>query len=95
MNKSFNPNDCGNVLTLATMSKININDLVRQARERAKLLYLESFNLDSGLRIDLVTSSTRYGGLRYWFKCPKCQRKVGVLYRSINGSGCRICAKKV
>ena len=88
---AFNPNDYGKILTLESLRKIKINDLVRQARIEAKRLYIESLDLDSGRRIDLVTSSTRYGGKRYWFKCPKCQKRVGVLYQGSNGLGCRLC----
>lgn len=65
---AFNPNDYGKILTLESCQKIKIDDLVRKARQEAKRLYIESLDLDSGRRIDLVTSSTRYGGLRYWFK---------------------------
>ena len=72
-------NDYGKILTLESLRKVKIDALVSQARQESKRLYLESLDLDSGRRIDLVTSSTRYGGLRYWFSCPKCQKRVGVL----------------
>ena len=88
---AFNPNDYGKILTLESCRKIKIDDLVRQARREAKRLYLESLDLDSGRRIDLVTSSTRYGGQRYWFKCPMCQNRVGVLYQGANRLACRVC----
>ena len=84
-------NDYGKILTLESCRKIKIDDLVRQARLEAKRLYIESLDLDSGRRIDLGTSSTRYGGLRYWFKCPKCQKRVGVLYRGPDELCCRAC----
>ena len=85
------PYDYGKILTLESCRKIKIDDLVRQARQEAKRLYIESLDLDSGHRIDLVTSSTRYGGLRYWFRCPKCQKRVGVLYQGPDGLSCRVC----
>lgn len=84
-------NDYGEILTLESLRKININDLVRQARQETKRLYLESFELDSGRRIDLVTSGTRFGGLRYWFKCPNCFKRVVVLYQGPKNQVCREC----
>ena len=88
---TFNPYDYGKILTLESCRKIKIDDLVRQARQKAKRLYIESLDLDSGRRIELVTSSTRFGGKRYWFKCSKCEKRVGVLYCGPNGLGCRQC----
>ncbi|QQS59890.1 hypothetical protein IPN35_03410 [Candidatus Peregrinibacteria bacterium] len=31
-------------------------------------------------KIRLSTSSCRYGGVRYWIHCPRCERRVGKLY---------------
>lgn len=43
--------------------------------------------------IKLTTSSCNYGGKRYWYLCPKCQVRVGVLYRPLgdNSFECRNC----
>ena len=90
----FNPNDYGKILTLESFRKININDLVRQSNQKLKRQYLDSLSLDSGLKIDLVTSRTRFGGKRYWFQCPNCQKRVGVLYRGTDQFGCRSCLGK-
>jgi hypothetical protein len=45
--------------------------------------------------ISLTVSKTRFNGLRYWFSCPMCQRRVGVLYVHPLTSevGCRHCLK--
>lgn len=32
--------------------------------------------------IGITTTPCNYGGVRYWFTCPGCQRRVGVLYRN-------------
>ena len=36
-----------------------------------------------------------FGGVRYWFTCPRCGRRVRILYYPPNGDGfaCRICWK--
>jgi hypothetical protein len=31
-------------------------------------------------KISLVTTPCNFGGVRYWFGCPSCGRRVGVLY---------------
>ena len=49
--------------------------------------------------ISLVTTNTRFGGLRWWLKCPlaingrPCQRRAGKLYLPPGGRyfGCREC----
>lgn len=88
---AYNPNDFGKMRTLESCRKISVNDLVRQAKEQVKSLYLQSVTTETCPRIDLVTSSTRYGGKRYWFKCPGCGRRVGVLYQDNNRIRCRFC----
>lgn len=47
--------------------------------------------------VSLVTTPCRYGGKRFWFKCPlerdgkSCGLRVGVLYLGGNYFGCRHC----
>ena len=50
-------------------------------------------------KVDLVTTSCNYGGVRYWFICPLtvnqrvCDKRVSKLYLPPGGKyfGCRIC----
>ena len=44
--------------------------------------------------VELATSTTSFGGVRYWFRCPSCGRRVGVLYYR-DGYACRQCNKVV
>ena len=46
------------------------------------------------LGVELATSMTSFGGLRYWFQCPSCGRRVGVLYHR-DRYACRQCNKVV
>jgi len=32
-----------------------------------------------------------FGGLRAWFRCPRCDRRAGVLYILDNSMRCRVC----
>lgn len=40
--------------------------------------------------VQLTTTIPRFGGLRYYFLCPRCGRRVGKLY-DVRGWGCRRC----
>ena len=46
-----------------------------------------------GAFIRLTSTPSNYGGLRYWFACPSCNRRVGILYGS--SLQCRHCANAV
>jgi hypothetical protein len=41
----------------------------------------------------LTQTPCHYGGVRHWFRCGYCQRRVGVLYLSGGQCGCRHCFK--
>lgn len=43
---------------------------------------------------EVVLCSTRsgYGGRRYWFFCPGCERRVGILFTTVPHPMCRSCA---
>lgn len=40
----------------------------------------------------LVSTPCNFGGWRYWFLCPICERRVGILYLKEYNIECRICA---
>lgn len=44
-------------------------------------------------RIALTTTPCNYGGLRYWFECPSCDKRIAVLYLPYNDKrfACRAC----
>lgn len=41
--------------------------------------------------VRLTASPCNYGNSRYWFICPRCQKRVGVLYLSGSSIACRHC----
>jgi len=41
--------------------------------------------------IQLVATPCHYGKCRYWFICPDCQRRIGVLYANGSYLTCRHC----
>lgn len=41
-----------------------------------------------GHRVAVETTPCHFGGVRYWFLCPFCERRCAVIYNK----GCRLCA---
>ncbi|MCP5361149.1 MAG: hypothetical protein H6908_00700 [Hyphomicrobiales bacterium] len=41
--------------------------------------------------IRLVATVPHYGGERWWFQCPHCRQRVGVLYLGAERFACRTC----
>lgn len=41
--------------------------------------------------VELITTSCRFGGRRFWFKCPKCQKPTLSLYKHAQNFWCRKC----
>lgn len=91
--KLSNLNDLGKKFLVEDCQQIDINLFLKRTRGKLKEILLYSEIEADGLKIGLITSATHYKGLRYWFKCPLCGRRVGKLYKQpINqGFGCRAC----
>lgn len=89
----MSPNDFGKKLLTEQCQQIRIYDLVRKARIKLKESFISnSIKLDD-YSILLNKSKTGFGGVRYWFCCPSCNRRAGIVYKHpITGQlGCRIC----
>lgn len=43
-------------------------------------------------RVELEYTANNYGGCRPWFRCPRCTRRVGVLYLRQGEFTCRPCS---
>lgn len=72
--------------------KIIITDLVRQANKKLKETLIGGELEVEGVTVKLLASKTGFGGERLWFECPRCKRRSGVLYRSLNRLVmCRLC----
>jgi len=47
------------------------------------------------VRVRVVRTVCGYGGSRPWFKCPKCEARVALLYIASDGLACRSCLRLV
>jgi hypothetical protein len=91
--KTLNPNDLGKKYLVEQCQKIKIDDFLKTYRGKLKELIISSELEALGFQIGLTTTKTCYNGLRYWFKCPGCDRRAGVLLKHplSNKIGCRTC----
>ena len=93
MLKPMKPNDFGKKFLVEECQKISISVLVKQANNRLKETLISSDIEASGLKLELTTSLVHFGGVRYWFKCPLCQKRVWTVFvHPLNAQiGCRVC----
>ena len=91
--KTFNPNNSGKRLLVEECQKVSINQYLRGSKVKIKEALLSSKIDIAGVSIGLTTSGTNFGGIRYWFKCPSCNRRVGTLFVHPlrHTTGCRGC----
>jgi len=87
------PNDFGKTFLVEECQKIEINTFLRKAKLKLKEVLINSELTAEGITIDLATSKTGLGGTRYWFRCPVCHKRVGVIFvHAISQKlGCRSC----
>lgn len=91
--KSLNPNDLGTFTTVENAPKIQIKDLLKQCRDGFKKSMITSQLEMMGIQTELTTTRTRFNGIRFWFQCPQCKRRVGVLFKHPIWAimSCRLC----
>lgn len=89
------PYDLGKINLVEHSQKILIDELVRKATKDLKKRIIEAQIEALGIQIAFTTSNTRFNGKRYWFSCPICSKRVGIIYKhSISSQiGCRNCLK--
>ncbi len=89
------PYDLGKNNLAEYSQKIQIDDIVRRINKEVKHQILQSQIEVMGFKLSLLTSRTRFNGKRYWFSCPICNNRVGIIYRNPVSLqiGCRNCLK--
>jgi hypothetical protein len=91
--KTLRPNDLGKKFLVEECQKIPVSRFIKITKNKLRETLLNS-ELEYGkFSIKISTSYTHKMGIRYWFKCPLCHRRTGVIYlHPINNNlGCRIC----
>ena len=75
----------GKLATIASLSdypKMTITSVKHRLGQHAKAirLYYSFKGKPYAYDVGITTSSCHYGNYRYWFICPHCGKRVGVLY---------------
>ena len=75
----------GKLATTASLSdypKMTITSVKHRLGQHAKGISMNyQFNgKPYGYDVGITTSSCHYGNYRYWFNCPNCNKRAGVLY---------------
>lgn len=87
-------NDLGKkTLLVEECQKVAVADVLKKYRADIKETLLRSQFETTGKNIQLATSLTGNKGTRFWFVCPNCKRRVGILLKHpLQGIlGCRQC----
>lgn len=91
--KSMTNNNLGKNLLVEDCQKVAVSDVLQKYRANLKeAVLLSQFEMLS-VNVHLTTSHTGNEGTRFWFVCPNCERRVGVLLiHPLQGQlGCRKC----
>jgi len=91
--KPLTLNNSGKKYLVENCQSIDISDYLRGIKKQLKGLIINSKIEADGFKIGLITSTTNYNGVRFWFKCPLCCKRAGKLYKHPKTSvlGCRRC----
>ncbi len=86
------PNDFGKI-TVEDCQRLPITACLKAFQTQMKMAFLKSSLETAGIKIGLATTETGFGGVRYWFICPGCGKRIGViLIHPMTGKiGCRKC----
>lgn len=91
--KTMSPNDFGKIFTVEECGKVSVSSYLQDFKKKLREAVTGSSIEIEGRSIELTTSQTGFGGIRYWFKCPICSKRVGVLFvhSFTRDVGCRLC----
>lgn len=87
------PNDFGKKYLVEQCQKIEVADYIRKAKKEIKEVLIDHYLEADEYDVRLNTTKTGFGGVRFWFSCPLCNRRAGVLYKHPVSQilGCRKC----
>ncbi len=73
--------------------RLELKVYLREAKVKLKEALLTAEMTAQGIPVGLAASRTGFGGIRYWFVCPICGKRAGVLFvhPASHTVGCRKC----
>lgn len=86
-------NDLGKTFLVEDCQRVSISDILREYKVNLKESVLRSQFEMINANVRLTTSQTGNKGIRFWFVCPHCEKRVGVLLKHPLQElfGCRRC----
>lgn len=91
MNNLIKPYDLGKNNIVESFPAIDINKIVRKAKEMYKIVLVEAQIEALGVKVGICTTNTQFTGKRLWLMCPQCQKRKGKLYSPSGLVACRQC----
>lgn len=93
MKKSLTPNDLGDFAVVENSPSLSIREVVGHYQQSWKQTLLASSVKVGDTQVKLISSPSRWGGVRIWFACPLCQARCGVvlIHPATQQVGCRQC----
>ena len=87
------PNDFGKKFLTDQCQQVRLSEFIKKTKDQLKKSLLQSSIQAEGYELSLSGSETGFGGTRYWFSCPLCQKRASVLYKHPTSQllGCRRC----
>ena len=76
----MSPNDLGSFQVLEGCRRIQIKDVLKQAKKKMMLSLSMTVLESNNQEIHLSTTQTNFSGKRLWFLCPRCGTRRSVLY---------------
>jgi len=86
------PNDFGKI-TVEDCERLPITACLKTFRSQMKTAFLKASLEAAGIKVGLTTTETGFGGIRHWFVCPGCGKRIGVIliHPTTRKVGCREC----
>jgi len=83
----------GKPILVEECQKVSITSCIRAVNEKLKKALLAAETHIGNQTIELIASKTAFNGVRYWFRCPLCSKRMGTLFMHPLTSeiGCRNC----
>jgi hypothetical protein len=72
--------ECAKIPARPSLTRSPWTSFRRLKRPEADLLVTWPGGRSTALTVGLLATSQRLGGIRLWFACPSCGRRVGTLY---------------
>jgi len=86
-------NNLGKTFLVEDCKKVAVSDILREYRANLKETILRAQFEMINANVRLTTSQTGNKGTRFWFVCPHCARRSGILFKHPLQElfGCRRC----